>query len=98
MGTFYEQIREMQEERRRAELLEAKQIERLGENVYIRYCIWCNAEGKKDWKKNGVRFGEYLRNHKIELDFWKKKAIAETHFGYKYSWDGKNWEIVKNES
>lgn len=93
--TFDEQIREMQAERQRNNWWEWQRRVARGEDIYTRFCVWCNAENHPEWKGEPKRFADYLKAHGIELDFWKRKAIAETHFGYKFEWNGKEWKIAK---
>lgn len=93
--TFDEQIIELQAERHCNEWWAAQRRMARGEHIYTRYCVWCNAEGKTEWKRNGVRFGEYLKRNGIELNFWQRKSIAEQYFGYRFSWNGEKWEKQK---
>ena len=53
------------------------------------------GEGHGEWKGDPKRFADYLKANGIELDFWKRKAIAENHFGYRFEWNGKEWKIAK---
>lgn len=50
MKTFDEQIREMQAERQRNEWWAGQRRLSRGEDIYTRFCVWCNAESHPEWK------------------------------------------------
>ena len=95
MKTFDEQIREMQDERHRNEWWERRRRLAKGEDIWVRFVAWCYGEEHGEWKGDPKRFADYLKSNGIELDFWKRKAIAENHFGYRFEWNGKEWKIAK---
>ena len=95
MKTFDEQIQEMQDERHRNEWWEGQRRLARGEDIWVRFVAWCNGEGHGEWQGDPKRFAEYLKANGIELDFWRRKAIAENHFGYRFEWNGKEWKIAK---
>ena len=97
MSDFDNDIRLLQRERKQNEQILNGRFEMAVEGIYVRFCAWCNAEGKVELKKNARAFAEWLKSNDIELDFWQRKAIAETHFGYRYEWNGKEWKITKGE-
>ena len=83
------QAREEQYERQRKILL--------GDYIYSDYCLWCNAFNKGKGKNDAKLFAKFLRQEEIELNFWQRKHLAETHFEYKYKFnhDKNDWEINK---
>lgn len=95
MKTFDEQIREMQNERHRNEWWQGQRRLAKGEDIWVRFVAWCYGEGHGEWKGDPKRFADYLKANGIELDFWRRKAIAENHFGYRFEWNGKEWKIAK---
>lgn len=95
MKTFDEQIREMQAERQRYEYLESRKRIARGEPIYARFVAWCNAYNDGKGKTDGATFDRYCQQWGVEVDFWKRKAIGEKHFGERYKWNGKEWEIAK---
>lgn len=95
MSDFNSDIRLLQRERQQVEQILNGRFERAGEGIYARYCAYCNAEGKSEWKGDPRKFGEWLKASGIELDFWQRKAIAENHFGFAYEWNGSEWKIRK---
>lgn len=94
MKSFEEQIRELQDERHKRERAESEFKKKRGEYIYAQYCGWCNAEDKPEWKRDGVKFGKYLKENCITLWFLAKKSLAEKYFGYKYMWNGVKWEVT----
>ena len=95
MKTFDEQIREMQAERIRAEFWETQKRIARGENIYAWYRAWGNAYNDGKGKTDGATFDRYCDEPGVAIDFWKRKAIAENHFGYRFEWNGKEWKIAK---
>ena len=95
MSNFEYNIRLTSDERAVADKIFNRRFEMAGEGIYARYCAYCNAEGKVEWKGDPRKFGEWLKESGIELDFWQRKAIAENHFGYEYEWNGREWETRK---
>ena len=95
MKNFDEQIRELQAERHRNEWWQGQRRLARGEDVWVRFVAWCYGEGHGEWKGDPKRFADYLKANGIELDFWKRKAIGEKHFGERYEWNGEKWEITK---
>lgn len=83
------QARKEQHERQRKMLL--------GDYIYADYCLWCNAFNKGKGKDDVNLFAKFLRQEKIELNFWQRKHLAESYFGYKYEFnhDKDDWEIRK---
>ena len=98
MNSFDNDIRLLQHERKLSDRIHGRRFERSGEGIYACFCGYCNGEGKPEWKGDAKKFGEWLTESGIELDFWQRKAIAETHFGYAYEWNGSEWKIRKNKS
>lgn len=97
MKTFEEQIREVQAERKRAEFWESRKRIARGEHIYSRFVAWCNAYNDGNGKKDGETFDRYCEEQGVSIDFWKRKAIGEKHFGERYEWNGEKWEITKGE-
>ena len=97
MKSFDEQIREVQAERKRAKYWETQQRISKGQNVYWWYCGWCNAYNDGSGKTDGGTFDRYCEEQGVAIDFWKRKAIGEKHFGERYEWNGEKWEITKGE-
>ena len=97
MKTFDEQIRELQAERQRAEHWETQKRIARGENIYAWYCAWCNAYNDGNGKTDGANFDRYCEEQGVAIDFWKRKAIGEKHFGERYEWNGEKWNIIKGE-
>lgn len=98
METFESIARELHDERVKRERWEYQQRELTGENTYTWFCCWCNCfKDGAEMKKSAEKFGEFLKQEGIELNFWQKKTIAEKYFGYKYEYDyGKSkWNISK---
>lgn len=98
MSSFDNDIRLLQHERQFSDRVIDGRFVRAGEGIYARYCAYCNAEGKVEWKGDPRKFGEWLKASGIELDFWQRKAIAENYFGFAYEWNGSEWKIRKNKS
>lgn len=71
--------------------------ERNGENIYLDFCIWCNAFKEMKGKNSDTTFAEYLKKENITLSFWQRKHIAEQYFGYQFTFDSnaKKWNICK---
>ena len=92
-------VREMTEERHRNEYYEDLKNANNGEHEYTMFKCWCwafkNGEGQTDAKV----FAEYLKSENKELDFWAKKHLAETYFGYEYeySYEKLDWIIRKKK-
>ena len=95
MRTFDEQIREVQAERQRAEFWVGSHRLAQGEDIYIRFVAWCNGYNDGNGKTDGATFDRYCDEQGVAIDFWKRKAIGENHFGERYEWNGENWEITK---
>lgn len=95
MKTFDEQIREVQGERQRAEHWETQKRIARGENIYAWSCGWCNAYKDGKGKTDGATFDRYCEEQGVAIDFWKRKVIGENHFGERYEWNGKEWDIAK---
>ena len=95
MKTFDEQIREMQDERHRNEWWAGRRRLAKGEDIWVRFVARCYGEEHGEWQDDPKRFADYLKANGIELDFWRRKAIAENHFGYRFEWNGKEWKIAK---
>lgn len=97
MSNFDNDIRLLQHERQMNDKILNRRFERSGNGIYACFCGWCNGEGKMELKKNARAFAKWLKDNGIELDFWQRKAIAETYFGYRYEWNGDEWKIMKGE-
>ena len=95
MKTFDEQIMEVQAERHRNEFWDRTRRNAMGENIYARFLAWCNAYNDGKGKTDGATFDRYCDEQNVAIDFWKRKAIGETHFGERYEWNGTDWEIAK---
>ena len=95
MKTFDEQIREMQAERQRQEFWDRTHRNARGEYIYARFVAWCNGYNDGNGKTDGATFDRYCDEQDVAIDFWKRKAIGETHFGERYEWNGKEWNIEK---
>lgn len=93
MRTFDEQIREVQAERQRNEFWETQKRIARGENIYAWYCAWCNAYNDGNGKTDGETFDRYCDEQGVAIDFWKRKAIGEKHFGERYEWNGEKWVV-----
>lgn len=94
---FNNQISLMQDTRHREEYFRALKWKSNGEDIYLRFCVWCNCYGKEEWKSNAKMFAKYLKDENITLGFWQRKAIAENHFWYVFTYDEtkKDWEIKR---
>ena len=55
------------------------------------------GQGNGEWKGNPKRFADYLEANGIELDFWKRKAIAENHLATALSGTERSGRL-RNES
>lgn len=95
MKTFDEQIREVQEERHRNEWWQGQRRVAKGEGIYAWYCAWCNGYNDGNGKTDGDAFDRYCDEQDVEVDFWKRKAIGENHFGERYEWNGEKWGVDK---
>ena len=95
MKTFDEQIMEVQAERHRNEFWETRKRIARGESIYTWYCAWCNGYNDGKGKTDGATFDRYCEEQNVAIDFWKRKAIGETHFGeiYSYRHDIGDWEV-----
>lgn len=51
---------------------------------YSLFCAWCNAYKNAQYTEQNFR--QYLKTEK-KLSFWIKKKIAETYFGYAFTFD-----------
>ena len=67
-----------------------------GEDIYTRFCLWCNCQGKGELRKNARVFAEWLKTEKIVLTEFQRRCIAENHFNWKFvfnketqRWEGK---------
>lgn len=100
MDNFYQQANEEHEIKVRNEQLIKQDKENTGHNIYTMFCIWCNAFNKGQGKNDPKVFGKFLKEEKIELNFWQKKNIAEKHFNWIYDFDTKNnkWNIKRKVS
>ena len=95
MKTFDEQIREMQDERHRNEWWQGQRRLARGEDIWVRFVAWCNGYNDGNGKTDGATFDRYCAEQGVAVDFWKRKAIGENHFGERYEWNGEKWEITK---
>ena len=95
MKNFDEQIREAMADRREEEFWRMVRFTAKGEDIYARYCAWCNGWLGGKGKTDSATFDRYCQQWGIEVDFWKRKAIGEMHFGERYEWNGTDWEIEK---
>lgn len=85
------------EERRKKERTRAKNRAIYGEDVYVRFVTWCYAFKGEKAVKDPKMFSQFLKEEKIQLNFWQKKYLAENYFGFSYNWNMKEskWEISK---
>ena len=97
MKTFDEQIMEVQAERKRAEFWETQKRIVRGEPIYARFVAWCNGYNDGNGKTDGATFDSYCDEQGVAIDFWKRKAIGENHFGERYEWNGEKFDIKKGE-
>lgn len=97
---FEKQIRDMVEERNRKQVFENERADRDGEYIYTKFKCWCNAFKNGQGINDARVFAEFVKEEKIELDFWQKKSIAEKYFGYKYKLNNKTleWELKKERN
>jgi hypothetical protein len=95
MKTFDEQIMEVMVDRRNEEFWRMQRFTSKGEDIYARFEAWCNAYNGGNGKTDCETFDRYCQQWGIEVDFWKRKAIGENHFGERYKWTGEKWEITK---
>lgn len=94
---FDEEARLAHKERVLQEYNEREYKELFGENIYTNYCLWCNAFADNRAKISARKFGEYVKENKIELTDRQRVHIAEKYFGIKmqYNYETEKWEIVK---
>lgn len=97
---FDTQIRQMQRERQREEYWRSVHNRVTGESIYTMYKCWCMGYRNGEDKTNAKVFGQYLKEHNIELTFWQRKYLAEKYFGYQYVWNAekKDWDKKKIKS
>ena len=94
---FIEQLKIENECRTKNHYLQEFKKELYGENIYSKFCIWCNAFNNSNGKTDANLFAKFLKQENIELTFWQRKHLAEKYFGYKYEYkhDKGEWEITK---
>lgn len=68
-----------------------------GETIYWRFRAWCNAYKDGKGKEDARVFAEYIKAENIVLTEYQRRCIAETHFGYVFTYNEEKgeWEIGK---
>lgn len=51
-----------------------------GENIYILFCIWCNAFFESNGKNNINLFKKFLKRENKTLSFCHQKYLNEKYF------------------
>lgn len=94
---FENEIRIEHEERVRKENWDRKLREIRGDNIYTDFCIDCRCRGVAEKRKSEIEFANWLKAKNINLNFWQRKHIAETYFGYNFVFEHtkKTWKIEK---
>ena len=97
MDEFEKQIREITKIRNREAAEATERARSSGEYEYTKFKCWCNAFKNGKGQDSAKVFAEFLKKENINLDFWKKKAIAEKYFNYIYEYNCENdeWIIKK---
>ena len=90
--SFEEEIRLEHNSRVRQEAWQREQNRIRGVYIYSDFCIWCNCQGREDWKKNAKMFARWLKETDTELTFYQRKNIAENYFGFVYNEETETFE------
>lgn len=98
MDDFYEQLKEAHSEKLSGDRDYLRKRKLYGDDIYTLYCIWCNAFKQGKGKENPYLFAQFLWSENITLSFWQRKHIAETYFGYKftYNYTLNDWEVTRS--
>lgn len=60
-----------------------EQKTRLGEYIYLDYCIYCNINKQEKHKNNANVFAQWLKSENISLNLVQRTHLAKKYFGWK---------------
>lgn len=75
-------IKELHNERIRAEKSRQKANAECGEDIYINFCCWCNGQSSAD-RTSCEDFKQFLKEENIKLKRHKRYYLAKKYFNYK---------------
>ena len=68
-----------------------------GEYIYLDFCVWCNCYAEQETKQNEKAFADWLKRENRKLTEYRRRWIAENHFGWRFTWNKQKneWESKK---
>lgn len=94
MSDFYDDLRQIHDEKVERQYRERQQHINSGQAVYDAFCTWCFIFNDDKGRCNPKVFKRYLKEENIKLDFWQKKRLLEKYFGYEFDYDyKKGWRV-----
>ena len=92
---FYDIAMEVHKDRTRDESIVMHSLSKSIETEFAMFSVWCRAMGKEPNEKN---FKQYLKEEKVNLQFYVKMGIYEKFFGYKFEYSNEKGRWISKKT